>query len=130
MRWGGRASPAIRENSSSAAARENDWLRAAASEMAGMMRVCKVRGPVIQDVGDGSLDLAEVDPETDGQVGLGIHVDREDSLAQLGQRTGQVDRGGRLANAALLVRDRDHLCHRGLTSPSGSAAGLIASRGP
>src|SRR5450759_4402307 len=90
----------------------------------------EVRVPVVEDVGDGPLDLAQVDPEADCQVGLGIHVHGEDSITQLGQRAREVDRCGRLADATLLVCDRDDLCHQGITSPCQPAAYLVAWRGP
>src|SRR5512140_1413537 len=76
----------------------------------------QVRSAVVEDVGDRAFDLAQVDPEADREVRLRIHVDGKNAMAQLGEGTREVDRGGRLADAALLVRDRDDLCHQGITS--------------
>src|SRR5258708_30612983 len=45
------------------------------------------------------------------------------------QRAGEIDRGRRLANAAFLVRDRDHIRHVGITSTAGiSDAGSSTGR--
>ena len=35
---------------------------------------------IVEHVGDRLLDLAEVDPEPDREIGLGVHVHREDAL--------------------------------------------------
>ena len=48
-----------------------------------------------------------LDAEVGGGVGLRVEVEDADALAGLGQGGGEVDRGGRLADAALLVDDRD-----------------------
>ena len=74
------------------------------------------RAAVGEDIGHRSLDGVEVDPEAGGEVRLRVHVDAEDAIALLGKRTGEVDRRRRLADAALLVGDRDHVGHRGITS--------------
>ena len=78
--------------------------------------VLERRPPVREHVGHRALDRVEVDAETGGEVGLRVHVDAQDAVALLGERAGEVDRRGRLADAALLVRDRDHVRHRGITS--------------
>ena len=76
---------------------------------------------VQQHVGDGDLDVPGVEAEPDGEVGLRVHVDAQDTVTELGQRASQIDGGGRLAHATLLVRDRDRCVP---TSPPGCAAGL------
>ena len=62
-----------------------------------------------EHVGHAALDGAEVHAEADREVGLGIEVDAEDGVAHLGERSAEVDGTGRLADAALLVRERDDL---------------------
>ena len=69
-----------------------------------------------EDVGHRALDRVEVDPEAGGEIRLRIHVDAEDAEALLGERAGEIDRRRGLADPALLVRDRDHVRHRGFTS--------------
>ena len=64
-----------------------------------------------EDVGNGALDDSQVDPEPHGQVRLGIHVDAQDPVALLCERPAQVDRSRRLADATLLIRNRDHIRH-------------------
>ena len=59
------------------------------------------------------LDGVEVDAEAGGQIRLRVHVDAEDAAALLGERAGEVDRRRRLADAALLVRDRDDVASQG-----------------
>src|SRR6266550_2359677 len=59
-----------------------------------------------KDVRDAALDGVEVDNETDREVGLGIEVDAEDFVAERRERAAEIDRARRLADAALLVRDR------------------------
>ena len=49
-------------------------------------------------------------------IALGVHVDAQDPQPLLGQRTREIDRRGGLADAALLVGDRDHIGHQGITS--------------
>src|SRR5262245_45660893 len=46
------------------------------------------------------------------QVCLGVDIDEEDPLVGQGERRGQVDRGRGLADATLLIRDRNDLCHK------------------
>jgi hypothetical protein len=73
-------------------------------------------GPPDQDVSHRDLDGVEVDTEAGGEVRLGIHVDAQDPQPVLGEGAGQVDGRGRLADTALLIGNRDHVCHRGVTS--------------
>ena len=54
-----------------------------------------------------------VHPHAGGGVGLGVEVAQEDPLSRLGQGGGEVDAGGGLAHAALLVDDRYGSCHEG-----------------
>ena len=61
------------------------------------------------DVRHPALDRSEVHAETDGEVGLGVEVDTEDGVPELGERSAEVDRAGRLPDATLLVRERDDL---------------------
>jgi hypothetical protein len=49
--------------------------------------------------------------EVQREVGLRVHVEEQDLLAEPGERGAEVDRGRRLADTALLVDDRDDL-HR------------------
>ena len=46
-----------------------------------------------------------------GGVALGVDVDEQDPLLGDRQRGGEVDGGGRLTDAAFLVRDRDDPSH-------------------
>ena len=46
-------------------------------------------------------------PDMQGGMGLRVEIDQADPVAAAGQRNRQVDRGGRLANAPLLIRDCD-----------------------
>ena len=78
---------------------------------------------VQEHVGDRHIDVAGVEAKADGEVGLRVHVDAEDLVAQLGEGTGEVDRRGRLAHATLLVRDRDDPCQDTLPVCSGSCVG-------
>src|SRR6185369_17385389 len=56
--------------------------------------------------------------EAGRQIRLRVHVDAEDAKALFLERSGEIDRRGRLADPALLIRNRDHLRHRGITSKS------------
>ena len=78
---------------------------------------------VDQHVRHGSLDGPRVEAQADGQVRLRVHVDAQDAVALLGERPAEVDGGGRLADAALLVRDGDDAGH------SASFAGWIGPIG-
>src|SRR5438445_4462143 len=62
-----------------------------------------------EDIGHAALDGAEVHAEADGEVGLRIEVDAEDGIAELGERSAEVDGTGGLADAAFLVRERNDL---------------------
>ena len=63
---------------------------------------------VVHDhVVDRALDVAVADPEPGGRVALRVEVDHQDPVADLRERGAEVDGGGRLADAALLVGDRD-----------------------
>ena len=55
--------------------------------------------------------LAGLAPEARGEVALGIGVDREHSPLGRGEARGEVDGGRGLADAALLVGDRDDASH-------------------
>jgi hypothetical protein len=68
-------------------------------------------GAAREDVVDARL--AELGrPQPDRRVGLRVDVDEQRRVAGLRDAGGDVDRGGRLADAALLVRDRVHGAHR------------------
>ena len=54
---------------------------------------------------------AALHAEARRQVGLRVEVDEEDALVGEGEGGGEVDGGGGLADAALLVRDCDDLAH-------------------
>ena len=58
-----------------------------------------------QAVVGGGVGVA-VAAQRDGGVALGVEVDEQGLGARRGDAGGEVDRGGRLADAALLVRDR------------------------
>ena len=47
------------------------------------------------------------DPEAGGGIALGVEIDQQDGLTARGEGGGEIDRGGRLANAALLIGNRD-----------------------
>ena len=59
------------------------------------------------------LDLAAVKTETTGRVALRVEVDHEHDLACEGQVGREIDDGGGLADAALLVGAGDDLAHSG-----------------
>ena len=61
-------------------------------------------------------------PETGRRVRLRVEIDEEAALSRLGKARGEVDRGGRLADAALLVRDRVDPGRHGVTVPAGPDA--------
>src|SRR5438552_1539122 len=64
---------------------------------------------VDEHIGDRALDGVEVDAQANGQVRLGVEIDAEDVVAKRRKRAAEVDRAGGLADATLLVRDRDDL---------------------
>jgi hypothetical protein len=47
-------------------------------------------------------------------VTLGIEVDKEDALPELGQRAPEIHRGRRLANPTFLVGNGDHSAQTGV----------------
>ncbi len=61
-------------------------------------------------VGVGAVGVAQ-EAEAAGSVGLGVAVDQEGWGLVRGERRGEVDGGGRLADSALLVGDRDDSSH-------------------
>src|SRR2546425_640327 len=61
-----------------------------------------------EQVVERELDLIGLlEAHVDRQVALGIEVDEEDALPEFSERASQVHRGGRFANAAFLVGNRD-----------------------
>ena len=60
-----------------------------------------------EDVINGFFDLLIGDGKADGAMALGVHIDEECSLAQIGHAGCQVDGAGSLAAAAFLVDQRD-----------------------
>src|SRR5688500_3500224 len=62
-----------------------------------------------EDIRHALLDGVEIDAEADGEVRLRVEVDAEDPLLQLDERPTEIDGAGRLADAALLIRERDDL---------------------
>ncbi|CAI7644867.1 unnamed protein product, partial [Penicillium discolor] len=69
-------------------------------------RVVRVALRVEQEVVD-RRDVVRLDAETGGQRALRVEVHGEHLAAVLRERGGEVDGGGRLADAALLVTERD-----------------------
>ena len=61
-------------------------------------------------VGAGAVGIAE-EAEAAGGVGLGVAVDQQSWGAMRGERGGEIDGGGRLADSALLVGDRNDSSH-------------------
>ena len=61
-----------------------------------------------EDVVERLAGVEQVDAEVDGQVGLRIAVDEENPAAVLRQRRPEIGDGGRLADAPLVVENRDH----------------------
>jgi hypothetical protein len=76
----------------------------------------EARATVREDIRHRAFDDVEIDPEPRRQVRLGIHIDAEDPQALFREGAREIDRRGRLAHAALLVGDRDHIGHLGITS--------------
>ena len=74
------------------------------------------RSVACQDV-EGRLEaLLDVDAEAGRSVALGIEIENENALADGRQRGAKIDRGRRLADAALLIGDSND------TRPSARAA--------
>ena len=84
-----------------------------------------------EDVEDRLLDLVGIDALAHRQVALRVEVDAEDVVARLGERDREVQRRRRLRDAALLVRERDHLGAPGrpAVSVDPAAARVIAAVG-
>ena len=55
------------------------------------------------------LDRVGVDALAHGEIALRVHVDRQHPVPRLGECDGEVERGRRLGDAALLVGEGDHL---------------------
>src|SRR5262249_15255166 len=66
----------------------------------------RLRGPGEQRIDRGRQGL-RVEAERDGGVGLRVEVDEQDALAEFREARAQVDRGGALADAALLIDECD-----------------------
>ncbi len=64
------------------------------------------------------LHRALVHPRAHGGVALRVQVDQQHALADVRQGSSQVDRGGGLADAALLVGDAEDLSHRRFSAKS------------
>src|SRR5690606_948895 len=64
-----------------------------------------------QHVAGGRVQVALVDAAAHGGVALGVEIDQQHPLGRGGQRGGQVDCGGGLADAALLVGNGDDAGH-------------------
>jgi hypothetical protein len=62
-----------------------------------------------EDVVHRLVDRVRVDALGHRQVALRVHVDAQDAMALLGEGDGDVERCGRLGDAALLVGERDDL---------------------
>jgi hypothetical protein len=67
--------------------------------------------PPEQRVIDGALELVPLEPEPAAGIPLGVHVDEEHLALGRGEARGEVDGGGRLADAALLIGDADDSTH-------------------
>src|SRR3954447_265797 len=67
------------------------------------------RDVVDEHVEHALLDLVRIDALGHGQVALRVHVDAEDAVAGLLEGDGEVESGGRLGDAALLVSEGDDL---------------------
>ena len=74
-----------------------------------------------QHVVDAECELALVDARTHGRIALRVEVDQQHALTDPGQSGGQVDAGGGLADAALLVGNAKDLGHGGASSNRGIA---------
>ena len=67
------------------------------------------RQPVDEHVEHRLLDRVRVQPLRHRQVALRVEVDQQHAVAPLGERDAEVQRRRRLRDAALLVREGDHL---------------------
>ena len=59
-----------------------------------------------QDVIGRAVAAAAIDAEAGGGVALGIEIDDQHALADRGECGAEIDRGGGLADAALLIGER------------------------
>jgi hypothetical protein len=67
------------------------------------------RRPLVgQDVIDGHVPSIVLDTHSGGGISLGIEVDHQDAMTQIGEGGSQADRGRAFAHAPLLIGDRDH----------------------
>ena len=71
---------------------------------------CVDRHAVDEHVEHRALDRVRVQALRHRQVALRVEVDEQHLEALLRERDAEVQRGRRLRDAALLVRERDHLC--------------------
>ena len=62
---------------------------------------------MLEPAGDLQLDLLLGHPQGRGTVGLGIQIDEHHSSPPGSKHGGEIDRGGGLSAAALLIHDRD-----------------------
>src|SRR6202007_2425913 len=60
-----------------------------------------------EQVVDGVVDVVRLDAQPDGECALGVEVNQEHAATPFGEGRAGVDRGGGLADAALLVTDGD-----------------------
>ena len=70
-------------------------------------------------IADRRLEVSQVDAQADRKIGLGVHIDAQNAVALLSQRAREIDGGGGLAHAALLIGDGDDPCHQNPPTPSG-----------
>jgi hypothetical protein len=77
-----------------------------------------------QGIADGVFDSRFGDAEAGGTVGLRVHVDQQGSQAPFGVDCSEVDGGGCLATAALLIDDRDR-AHGVLFTPGPANVRII-----
>ena len=73
-----------------------------------------------------SVEVLGVDAEAEGQAGLGVEVDEQHPLAQLGERGTERGDGGRLGDATLLVGDGEDAGLRGGGHRHNHAASVVA----
>src|SRR5690606_15548986 len=69
------------------------------------------RAAIEEGVVDGAVEVIAAEAETAAGVALRIHVDEQGAALRRGEARGQVDGGGRLAHAALLIGDTDDAGH-------------------
>ena len=71
------------------------------------------RGIASEELVDGAAHSRRIESEAGGGVGLGVEIDEQHGMAELRQRGAEVDGGGRLADAPLLVDDGEDGCPGG-----------------